>query len=192
VLACGRRVAGGGSASQRREWNPAVHAVRRRCRLPLAPRPLLARLQPGVDSPLVLVIDDLQWCDAPSNRALAFIARRPDGLPVTLIVASRPLDPVAHPDAARARRVPIGHRGSIHTRPDDRVKHPLSWSQPGDPAARLRRGYVTTLGQSVQRCPRWEATRGVTSGSGAAESAAPLPWSAEMVATVLSASAVGS
>lgn len=52
------------------------------------------------DSPLVLIVDDLQWCDAPSARALAFIARRLDGLPVTLIVASRPLDPALRPDGA--------------------------------------------------------------------------------------------
>jgi DNA-binding CsgD family transcriptional regulator len=54
----------------------------------------------STDSPLVLIVDDLQWCDAPSTRALAFIARRLDGLPVTLILASRPLDPVLRPDAA--------------------------------------------------------------------------------------------
>ena len=38
----------------------------------------------STDSPLVLVVDDLQWCDAPSARALAFIARRLDGLPLAL------------------------------------------------------------------------------------------------------------
>jgi hypothetical protein len=32
------------------------------------------------DAPLVLAVDDLQWCDAPSARALAFIARRLQGL----------------------------------------------------------------------------------------------------------------
>ena len=54
----------------------------------------------STDSPLVLVVDDLQWCDAPSARALAFIARRLEGLPVALILASRPLDPVLTPEAA--------------------------------------------------------------------------------------------
>jgi predicted ATPase len=33
------------------------------------------------DSPVVLIVDDLQWCDAPSARALAFIARRLDACP---------------------------------------------------------------------------------------------------------------
>ena len=54
----------------------------------------------ATDSPLALVIDDLQWCDAPSARALAFIARRLEGQPLALILATRPLDPALTPDAA--------------------------------------------------------------------------------------------
>jgi DNA-binding CsgD family transcriptional regulator len=54
----------------------------------------------STDSPLVLVVDDLQWCDAPSARALAFIARRLEGQPLGLIAATRPLDPELTPDAA--------------------------------------------------------------------------------------------
>ena len=46
----------------------------------------------SADSPLVLIVDDLQWCDAPSARALAFVARRLDGQPLGLILATRPLD----------------------------------------------------------------------------------------------------
>ncbi len=52
------------------------------------------------DSPLALIVDDLQWCDAPSARALAFIGRRLDGQPLALIVATRPLDPALTPEAA--------------------------------------------------------------------------------------------
>lgn len=54
----------------------------------------------SADAPLVLVVDDLQWCDAPSARALAFIARRLEGLPVAMILASRPLDLALTPEAA--------------------------------------------------------------------------------------------
>jgi tetratricopeptide (TPR) repeat protein len=54
----------------------------------------------AADSPLVLVVDDLQWCDAPSARALAFIARRLEGQPLALILATRPLDPALTPEAA--------------------------------------------------------------------------------------------
>ena len=52
------------------------------------------------DSPMALMVDDLQWCDAPSARALAFIGRRLDGQPLALIVATRPLDPALTPEAA--------------------------------------------------------------------------------------------
>jgi DNA-binding CsgD family transcriptional regulator len=54
----------------------------------------------SADSPLALVVDDLQWCDAPSARALAFIARRLEGQPLALILATRPLDPALTPEAA--------------------------------------------------------------------------------------------
>jgi DNA-binding CsgD family transcriptional regulator len=54
----------------------------------------------SADSPLVLMVDDLQWCDAPSLRALAFIARRLEGQPLALMLATRPLDPALTPEAA--------------------------------------------------------------------------------------------
>jgi DNA-binding CsgD family transcriptional regulator len=52
------------------------------------------------DAPLVLLADDLQWCDAPSARALTFIARRLGGQSLALIVATRPSDPIAAPEVA--------------------------------------------------------------------------------------------
>ena len=54
----------------------------------------------SADSPLALVVDDLQWCDGPSARTLAFIARRIEGQPLALIAATRPLDPAMTPEAA--------------------------------------------------------------------------------------------
>jgi len=54
----------------------------------------------SADSPVVLALDDLQWSDAPSVRALSFIARRLGGQPLALILATRPLDPVLMADAA--------------------------------------------------------------------------------------------
>jgi DNA-binding CsgD family transcriptional regulator len=54
----------------------------------------------SVDSPLALTVDDLQWCDPCSARALAFIARRLEGQPVALLLATRPLDPTLTPEAA--------------------------------------------------------------------------------------------
>jgi len=54
----------------------------------------------AADSSLTLMVDDLQWCDAPSVRTLAFIARRLEGLPLSLVLATRPLDPALTPEAA--------------------------------------------------------------------------------------------
>ncbi|MBV8948872.1 MAG: AAA family ATPase [Solirubrobacterales bacterium] len=54
----------------------------------------------SADSPLVLAVDDFQWCDAPSARAIAFIARRLGGQAIALLLATRPLDPGLMPDAA--------------------------------------------------------------------------------------------
>ena len=52
------------------------------------------------DAPLALLVDDLQWCDATSARTLAFIARRLEGQPLALILATRPLHPTAAPESA--------------------------------------------------------------------------------------------
>ena len=54
----------------------------------------------SADVPLVLIVDDLQWCDASSASALAFIARRLEGQPLAVILATRPLDPALTPEAA--------------------------------------------------------------------------------------------
>jgi DNA-binding CsgD family transcriptional regulator len=47
----------------------------------------------AAERPLVLVADDLHWCDRPSLRFLIFLARRIRGLPVALLLASRPPSP---------------------------------------------------------------------------------------------------
>jgi DNA-binding CsgD family transcriptional regulator/tetratricopeptide (TPR) repeat protein len=54
----------------------------------------------SADAPLVLVVDDLQWCDGPSARALGFISRRLEGQPLALVLATRPLDPTLNHEAA--------------------------------------------------------------------------------------------
>ncbi len=70
----------------------------------------------ATDSPLVLAVDDLQWIDRPSARVLGFIARRLEGLPMALILATRPLNPdempvsaalVADPATERLSPVPL-------------------------------------------------------------------------------------
>ncbi|MET9518294.1 AAA family ATPase [Streptomyces sp. NPDC002994] len=47
-------------------------------------------------TPLLMVVDDAHWADAPSLRFLGYLARRVYGLPVLLLVAVRPEDPGAH------------------------------------------------------------------------------------------------
>ena len=43
--------------------------------------------------PLLLAVDDAQWCDEPSLRFLAYLARRVQELPVAVVVAARPALP---------------------------------------------------------------------------------------------------
>ncbi|MDA0160868.1 AAA family ATPase [Solirubrobacter ginsenosidimutans] len=49
------------------------------------------------DAPLLLVVDDLQWCDEPSLRWLCYLVRRLDGLRGTLVLGVRPFE--RHPHA---------------------------------------------------------------------------------------------
>ena len=44
----------------------------------------------GAARPTLLVVDDAHWCDLPSLRFLAYLARRLDGMPIALLVATRP------------------------------------------------------------------------------------------------------
>lgn len=40
-------------------------------------------------TPLVVIVDDMQWVDPPSARFLGFLARRVESIPITLIVGAR-------------------------------------------------------------------------------------------------------
>jgi DNA-binding CsgD family transcriptional regulator len=54
---------------------------------------LLANL--AETAPIVLLIDDLQWCDASSERFVRFLLPRLDGIAIAVIVAQRPGEPAA-------------------------------------------------------------------------------------------------
>ncbi len=54
--------------------------------------------------PVLLTVDDAHWADAPSLRALAYLAARIAELPVALAVATRPAAPDANPDLVEAIR----------------------------------------------------------------------------------------
>jgi len=47
------------------------------------------------ERPLALLVDDLHWCDRPSLRFLAYLARRLEGLPLLVAVSLRPTEPGA-------------------------------------------------------------------------------------------------
>ena len=54
--------------------------------------------------PALIAVDDAHWSDEPSLRWLAYLAPRIEGLPLTLIAALRPLDPVLSSPALLALR----------------------------------------------------------------------------------------
>jgi DNA-binding CsgD family transcriptional regulator/tetratricopeptide (TPR) repeat protein len=73
------------------------------------------------DGPLMIVVDDIQWLDAPSARWLAHMASRSDDLPLVLAVARRTgepgpaiavLDELEAPSLIRVRPQLLSERGS--------------------------------------------------------------------------------
>ena len=70
----------------------------------------------AADTPLLVAVDDIQWADEPSLRALAYLGRRLDGLPVALVAALRTgealdaaLDALlAEPGLVHVRPAPLG------------------------------------------------------------------------------------
>ncbi len=86
----------------------------------------------GDDAPVLLVVDDAHWCDPPSLRFLAYLAHRLDGLPVSLLVATRPDADAARADLLAAlagqagdvlRPAPLGH-GAVGSLVADRLGEP--------------------------------------------------------------------
>lgn len=51
----------------------------------------------SADRPLLITVDDTHWADLPSQRFLAYLARRLEDLSVTLVVATRPVTQGAGP-----------------------------------------------------------------------------------------------
>ncbi len=104
----------------------------------------------SADSPLLVAVDDLQWCDRASLRFLAYLVRRLDGLPVlgaisvrssepgaesaalgeiasyplTVSIQPRPLSPGAAADLVRER---------LHQDPDERFTAACHHATGGNP-----------------------------------------------------------
>ena len=73
------------------------------------------------EGPLLIVLDDAHWGDAPSLRAGVYLSRRLDGLPVAVLVATRDDEPGSHQqllaellapgEPAWLRPAPLGEEG---------------------------------------------------------------------------------
>ena len=51
----------------------------------------------AADGRLMVIVDDLHWCDRPSLRFLAYLSRRLEGLTATLVVGLRTAEPGTDP-----------------------------------------------------------------------------------------------
>ena len=52
----------------------------------------------ATSAPLALIVDDAHWADRPSLRALLHLVVRLEGLPIAVVLATRPAEPAAHQD----------------------------------------------------------------------------------------------
>ncbi len=70
------------------------------------------------DGPLLLALDDLQWCDAPSLRFMAYLRTRLEGMPILVVTGVRADERVS--DRGLIEAV-VGEPSTVRIRP-----HPLS------------------------------------------------------------------
>ncbi|HVY97748.1 MAG TPA: AAA family ATPase [Solirubrobacterales bacterium] len=85
------------------------------------------------EGPLLLSVDDLQWCDRPSLMFLTFLARRIEGRPILLLTGLREAEPgydpallgelVHDPAATRIRPGPLGE-DAVTALVEDRLAAP--------------------------------------------------------------------
>jgi DNA-binding CsgD family transcriptional regulator len=130
-------------------------------------------LQPLAEDGLVLAIDDLQWLDAPSARALAFAVRRLHETRLLLIWTRRldgrrtasPLEEAIEPD--NIHRVPVGSLsvGALHRIVVSRFGRPL-------PRPRLLRLHEVSGGNPFYAL---ELARALGSEDGRRDPTRPLP-----------------
>ena len=66
----------------------------------------------AADSPVLIVLDDAHWLDAPTREALIFCARRIEDEPIAILAASRELAPERVRRAGRRRAAPRPPRRS--------------------------------------------------------------------------------
>ncbi|WNE96377.1 AAA family ATPase [Streptomyces luomodiensis] len=126
----------------------------------------------GERHPVLVVLDDAQWCDRASLDALSFAARRLAGEPVTLLVGARAQPP------GLDRRVPVLTLGPL----DDAAANRLLDLRPERPTGRTRARILDQAGGNPLALTELaraatEPTSGATAHDAAAQppAAGPLP-----------------
>lgn len=129
-------------------------------------------------SPLLVVVDDLHWCDTPSLRFLIHLLPRLDGLQLLVVVAQRPAEPAADQHLL----------AQITTDPLATVLRPAPLSQTG--SARLVRALLTEDAEDEFCSACYAATGGnplllrelisVATAEGVNANAAGATWLAEL------------
>ena len=100
----------------------------------------------AAEQPLLVVVDDAHWADAPSLRFLDALARRVEDLPVLLALAARPAEPGAEQELL----------DGLATAPATRLLRPAALSPAGVGA--LVRARIDADPEFVEAC--FETTRG--------------------------------
>ena len=157
-------------------------------------------------SPVLIVVDDAHWLDAPTREALAFCARRIEDEPVAILAASRELAARADRHAGRGRAASsprsarrgrdaarVGHRRGARSPPRSRARcsrwpegNPLALVElPGPMSGEERAGRAPSPGRCgrARPSPRPSGRR--------VEGLAPGPRRALVVAAVSADGALG-
>jgi DNA-binding CsgD family transcriptional regulator len=98
--------------------------------------------------PLLLVVDDLHWCDLPSLRWLAYLLPRIEGLDVSLLVGLRDAEPGEDPELV----------GRVVTDPLAAVIRPAPLTR--DAAAHIVRETLTSVADDAFCAACWAETSG--------------------------------
>ncbi len=91
----------------------------------------------SAEAPLLVTVDDLQWCDSASLRYLAYLSKRLDGLPIVLVATIRTGE--EHPEAALLQELALDPDAVtvVPTPLSRRATHALVAERLGDPAERF-------------------------------------------------------
>ena len=106
----------------------------------------------AAERPLLLEVDDLQWCDRPSLRFLAYLVRRLEGQPVLVTASVRTGDPPT--DAALLAEI-ANDPATAHVRPGPLQRggrRRSSWRDGSAPSPTARSARPATAPPAATRC----------------------------------------